>query len=72
VPISGLCGDNMLTRVDPSKQTWYTGGCLMEVLDDLPIPKRDEKGPLRIPIMDKYKDASFFNIYGKVESGTII
>jgi len=43
----------------------------MEVLDELPIPKRDEKGPLRMPIMDKYKEAGFF-VFGKVESGTLV
>jgi len=43
----------------------------MEVLDDLPIPKRDDKAPLRLPIMDKYKEGAF-HIFGKIESGTLV
>jgi len=43
----------------------------MEILDDLPIPKRDPNGPLRLPIMDKYKESGFF-VFGKVESGTLV
>jgi len=43
----------------------------MEVLDDLPIPKRDPNSALRLPIMDKYKESGFF-VFGKVESGTLV
>lgn len=71
VPISGLFGDNIAKRVDQAKCPWYQGGSLLEVLDDLPLPKRDENGPLRVPIMDKYKEAGFF-VFGKIESGTLV
>jgi len=29
-------------------------------------------GPLRIPVIDKFKEQGNFYIYGKIESGTII
>jgi len=70
VPISGLSGENIITRVG-AKCPWYKGGSLMEVLDELPIPKRDANAPLRLPIMDKYKESGFF-VFGKVESGTLV
>ena len=39
-------------------------------MDDLELPKRDEDGPLRIPILDKMKDRGIV-VFGKVESGTV-
>lgn len=38
----------------------------MEVLDTLKIPPRDPDGPLRIPVIDKFRDAGQFFLYGKV------
>lgn len=50
---------------------WYKDGrTLLQVLDDLPVPVRDEKGPLRIPVLDKMFDRGCI-VFGKVESGTI-
>lgn len=40
------------------------------MLDDLPVPPRDDKGPLRVPVLDKMNDRGTV-IFGKVESGTI-
>jgi peptide chain release factor subunit 3 len=42
----------------------------LEVLDDLLVPPRDEKGALRVPILDKMLDRGVI-AFGKVESGTI-
>jgi len=56
VPISGLTGDNIKERVDPGVCSWYNGPTLMEILDKMEVEKRDPKGPLRIPILDKMKD----------------
>jgi peptide chain release factor subunit 3 len=49
---------------------WYKGPYLLQVLDDLPVPPRDENAPLRIPILDKMQDRGSV-IFGKVESGTV-
>lgn len=36
------------------------------------LPERKPLGPLRIPVIDKFKDVGSLYIYGKIESGTII
>uniref|UniRef100_A0A0D9VUZ2 Tr-type G domain-containing protein n=1 Tax=Leersia perrieri TaxID=77586 RepID=A0A0D9VUZ2_9ORYZ len=70
LPISGLLGTNMKTRMDKSICSWWDGPCLFEVLDRIEVPLRDPKGPVRMPIIDKYKDMGTV-VMGKIESGTI-
>ncbi|PWZ38738.1 Eukaryotic peptide chain release factor GTP-binding subunit ERF3A [Zea mays] len=70
LPISGLVGTNMKTRMDKSICSWWDGPCLFEVLDRIEIPLRDPKGPVRMPIIDKYKDMGTV-VMGKIEAGTI-
>ena len=53
VPISGLSGDNLITRSDnPDLKEWYNGECLVEVLDKLKVPKRALEKPLRVTVLD--------------------
>lgn len=47
LPISGLLGANMKTRLDKSICTWWNGPCLFEVMDCIEVPLRDPKGPVR-------------------------
>ncbi|XP_020401651.1 eukaryotic peptide chain release factor GTP-binding subunit ERF3A isoform X3 [Zea mays] len=70
LPISGLVGTNMKTRMDKSICSWWDGPCLFEVLDRIVVPLRDPKGSVRMPIIDKYKDMGTVAM-GKIESGTI-
>lgn len=70
VPISGLTGDNILVPVANEKCSWYKGPTLMKILDQLPTEKRDNNGPIRIPILDKMKESGVI-AHGKIESGTI-
>ncbi|XP_062184184.1 uncharacterized protein LOC133888086 [Phragmites australis] len=70
LPISGLMGTNMKTRMDKSICSWWDGPCLFEVLDRIEVPLRDPKGPVRMPIIDKYKDMGTV-VMGKLESGSI-
>ncbi|XP_021760841.1 eukaryotic peptide chain release factor GTP-binding subunit ERF3A-like [Chenopodium quinoa] len=70
LPISGLVGSNLKTRVDKSVCPWWDGPCLFEVLDNVEVPTRDPKGPFRMPIIDKFKDLGTV-VMGKVESGSI-
>ncbi len=71
IPISGIFSDNINKPLDKGVCNWYTNGRnLLEVLDDLPVPSRDEKGALRVPILDKMFDRGVV-AFGKVESGTI-
>ncbi|CAN6460830.1 unnamed protein product [Victoria cruziana] len=70
LPISGLVGSNIKTRVGKSVCGWWNGPCLFEVLDTVEVPPRDPKGPLRMPIIDKFKDMGTV-VMGKIESGSI-
>lgn len=47
LPISGLMGTNMKTRLDKSTCPWWDGPCLFEALDAIQVPPRDPKGPFR-------------------------
>ncbi|XP_002280982.1 uncharacterized protein LOC100249117 [Vitis vinifera] len=70
LPLSGLVGLNMKTRVDKSLCSWWNGPCLFEALDAIDVPFRDPKGPFRMPIIDKFKDMGTV-VMGKVESGSV-
>jgi peptide chain release factor subunit 3 len=70
VPISGLTGANLLKPLEKSVCSWYDGPTFMEIIDNLPVEKRDAEGPLRIPILDKQKDRGIV-IHGKVMQGTV-
>ncbi|KAI3517910.1 hypothetical protein L1887_17132 [Cichorium endivia] len=70
LPISGLLGTNLQTRVEKSVCPWWDGQCLFEALDAIEVPLRDPKGPFRMPIIDKFKDLGTV-VMGKVESGSV-
>lgn len=79
VPISGLGGQNLKTHVSrpdsplfDARASWYTPSepTLFEVLDTLTPPPRKANAPLRVPILDGYKDSGITAL-GKVEAGTI-
>lgn len=72
IPISGLHGDNLKDKSSNSKASWYNGSSLFETLDLLPLPSRNQEGPIRIPVLDKTKDAGSVYIFGKLESGSIV
>lgn len=69
IPIESLENVNIHKRVENS---WYKGPCFLEYLDNVKLPERNPLGPLRIPVIDKFKDIGSLFVYGKVESGTII
>jgi peptide chain release factor subunit 3 len=60
---------NVHKRIEGS---WYNGPCLLELLNTIQLPERKPMGPLRMPIIDKFKEVGNLYLYGKVESGTII
>jgi peptide chain release factor subunit 3 len=70
VPISGLTGDNMVDELKTTVCSWYKGPTLMQVLDQVELPYRNEKAPLRIPVFDRMKDRGIV-CFGKVEAGTL-
>ncbi|VDO58996.1 unnamed protein product [Haemonchus placei] len=65
VPVSGLSGENLSER-------WYSGECLMELIDTFSAPKRADEGPLRIVINDVFKATSNqLSLSGRIESGEV-
>eukprot|EP01090_Pellita_catalonica_P016884 TRINITY_DN497_c0_g2_i1.p1 TRINITY_DN497_c0_g2~~TRINITY_DN497_c0_g2_i1.p1 ORF type:complete len:472 (+),score=98.07 TRINITY_DN497_c0_g2_i1:107-1417(+) len=71
IPISGITGANVKERASKDVCDWYDGPSMIELLEVIKTPRRKADDPLRIPILDKYKDAGKVFIEGKVESGTI-
>ena len=70
MPCSGLTGAN-LKSPSSSDHPWYTDLPLIPYLDNLPTMVRSGSGPVRLPIVDKYKDMGVI-ILGKIESGQIV
>eukprot|EP01126_Amoeba_proteus_P021416 TRINITY_DN2175_c0_g2_i1.p1 TRINITY_DN2175_c0_g2~~TRINITY_DN2175_c0_g2_i1.p1 ORF type:complete len:601 (-),score=148.78 TRINITY_DN2175_c0_g2_i1:61-1737(-) len=71
IPISGFSGSNVVTKVDSSICPWYHGEALLPLLDSLkPLDRQDEK-PLRIPVLDRYKESGKLHVLGKVECGVL-
>ncbi|CDQ75977.1 eukaryotic peptide chain release factor GTP-binding subunit ERF3A [Oncorhynchus mykiss] len=68
MPCSGLTGANLKDPIEEC--TWYTGLPFIPHLDSLPSFNRITDGPVRLPIVDKYKDMGTV-ILGKLESGSI-
>eukprot|EP00252_Welwitschia_mirabilis_P023428 TRINITY_DN660_c0_g1_i1.p1 TRINITY_DN660_c0_g1~~TRINITY_DN660_c0_g1_i1.p1 ORF type:complete len:675 (-),score=129.06 TRINITY_DN660_c0_g1_i1:417-2384(-) len=70
LPISGLIGANIKDRMPKTICEWWEGPCLFEAIDGVQLPPRDPRGPVRMPIIDKFKDMGTV-VMGKIESGTI-
>ncbi|XP_062330053.1 eukaryotic peptide chain release factor GTP-binding subunit ERF3A isoform X1 [Osmerus eperlanus] len=68
MPCSGLTGANLKDPVEECP--WYTGFPFIAHLDSLPSFTRPMNGPIRLPIVDKYKDMGTV-VLGKLESGSI-
>ena len=68
MPCSGLTGANLKTAT--SDHPWYTDLPLIPYLDNLPTMSRSDTGPVRLSVVDKYKDMGVI-ILGKIESGRI-
>ncbi|XP_077980483.1 eukaryotic peptide chain release factor GTP-binding subunit ERF3A-like [Glandiceps talaboti] len=69
IPVSGMTGAN-LKESAADVCSWYSGPALIPYLDDLPSLSRTSDGPLRLPVIEKYKDMGTI-LLGKVESGSI-
>uniref|UniRef100_A0A8C5RH35 G1 to S phase transition 1 n=1 Tax=Laticauda laticaudata TaxID=8630 RepID=A0A8C5RH35_LATLA len=68
MPCSGLTGANLKEPSDFCP--WYIGLPFIPYLDNLPNFNRSVDGPIRLPIVDKYKDMGTV-VLGKLESGSI-
>ena len=70
MPCSGFTGAFIKDPLDEAICPWYRGPCFIDYLDSLPTINRTNNGPLRMPIIDKYKDMGTV-VMGKIESGMI-
>ncbi len=81
IPISGLSGANVKDEVSKDVCPWWSQSVaagenntnvstLIGLLDSLAIDGRDSKAPLRMPVLDRYRDSGTI-VIGKVESGTV-
>ena len=69
IPVSGLLGTNLMVQ-GQDVCPWYSGPAFIPYLDSLPAMSREETGPFRMPIVDKYKDMGTI-VLGKLESGAV-
>jgi len=70
IPVSGYTGANIKEPAGDICK-WYTGSPLLTLLDELDPVERDSNGPIRLPVLDKYKQKGTTVVLGKLESGTL-
>ncbi|XP_013381843.1 eukaryotic peptide chain release factor GTP-binding subunit ERF3A isoform X2 [Lingula anatina] len=70
MPASGYTGAFLKEPADEKICPWYRGPTFIEYLDNMPNLDRSADGPVRLPIVDRYKDMGTV-VLGKLESGTI-
>lgn len=70
MPCSGFTGAFIKDPIDEAVCPWYRGPCFIEYLEKLPVINRTISGPLRMPIIDKYKDMGTV-VMGKIECGMV-
>ncbi|KAI8189486.1 HBS1-like protein [Colletotrichum sp. SAR11_239] len=72
VPISGLNGDNLVTRPEDEALSWYTGPTLIEALEDSEPMTRALQKPFRMSISEIFRSQqSQLTVAGRIESGTV-
>ena len=71
MPCSGYSGAFLKEVPGEDVCPWYRGPSLLEYLDKLPGVGRQFDGPVRLPIVDKYRDMGTM-IMGKLETGTLV
>lgn len=70
VPTSGWTGDNLAKKSE--NMPWYKGPTLFEALDEMEVPPKPIKKPLRIPIQDIYTITGIGSVpVGRVETGVL-
>jgi len=55
IPVSGLTGVNLKDPPPKGICDWYSGPAFIPYLENLPSLSREDTGPFRMPIADKYK-----------------
>ncbi|GBP90176.1 HBS1-like protein [Eumeta japonica] len=73
VPCSGLTGENLVKPPSESELLkWYSGPCLLDVVDKFNIPERPISKPLRMSVNNIFKGiGSGFCVAGRIETGVL-
>lgn len=69
IPVSGQKGSNIKESFPQGTCDWYKGKTLFQLLDELEPAERFVDAPLRIPVVDRMREAGKTWVFGKVESG---
>lgn len=70
VPMSALNGDNVVNASDQSP--WYSGECLMEILDTIDITEKSDEKPFRFPVQWVNRpNLDFRGFAGTIASGSV-
>lgn len=70
IPISGLMGDNLAKPSENMK--WWKGPTLLQALNNLKVPEKPTKLPLRVPVQDVYTISGVGTVpVGRVECGVM-
>jgi len=70
VPMSALNGDNVVNVSEYSP--WYTGECLMEILDTIDISDKSDAKPFRFPVQWVNRpNLNFRGFAGTIASGSV-
>eukprot|EP00123_Amoebidium_parasiticum_P013866 comp22195_c0_seq1/m.32625 comp22195_c0_seq1/g.32625 ORF comp22195_c0_seq1/g.32625 comp22195_c0_seq1/m.32625 type:complete len:734 (-) comp22195_c0_seq1:503-2704(-) len=70
LPASGLTGANIKDGIPAGTFDYYKGPSLLDYLDNLKPMERMNEAPVRLPIIEKFKDMGTM-VLGKLESGVI-
>jgi len=68
LPVAALYGHNIKERIPAEMCDWYDGPTLFETLDLIEPLDRNPLAPVRVPIVDKWRDMGTI-LMGKIESG---
>jgi peptide chain release factor subunit 3 len=71
IPIAGLAGLNLTTRLPEGVCTWWDGPSLLEIMENLKAPERLLDAPVRFVVTEKFKDMGGTMVMGKLETGSI-
>jgi elongation factor 1 alpha-like protein len=73
IPLAGLTGENVVTKVAHPAAHWYTGPTLLEALERVDLPERQLRKPLRLSVADVFRGdlRSPLSIAGRIDVGTL-
>lgn len=73
VPCSGMTGQNLIQKpTENDLLKWYSGPCLIDVIDNFRAPERLVTKPFRLSINDIFKGTgSAFCVSGRIETGCL-